>query len=161
MNEMQQPLIELALLGLALLLGGTVYESVVMAPNYERDIPSSIDLARRFLQRTTPAHYFRVVAPVTLILLLVDVVVCWHLPAPRSWLLGGLIALIVADAITFAFHYPRLAVMFKAPIAEDAAALVRAARQWAAGNIVRAALLIVAFACVLHALTTVASSFNA
>ena len=29
----------LALLGLALLLGATVYETIVMAPNYERDIP--------------------------------------------------------------------------------------------------------------------------
>ena len=39
----------LALFGLALLLGATIYESVVMAPNYERDIPNSIDLARQFL----------------------------------------------------------------------------------------------------------------
>ena len=49
----------LALLGLALLLGATAYESVVMAPNYERDIPDSILRAREFLVRTTPAHYFR------------------------------------------------------------------------------------------------------
>jgi hypothetical protein len=36
----------LALLGLALLLGATIYESVVMAPNYERDIPTALELAR-------------------------------------------------------------------------------------------------------------------
>jgi hypothetical protein len=52
-------LVTLALLGLSLLLGATAYESVVMAPNYEGDLPS------------TPANYFRVVAPATLVLLLV------------------------------------------------------------------------------------------
>jgi hypothetical protein len=36
----------LALIGPALLLGATIYQSVVMAPNYERDIPTSIELAR-------------------------------------------------------------------------------------------------------------------
>jgi hypothetical protein len=35
----------LALIGPALLLGATIYQSVVMAPNYERDILTSIELA--------------------------------------------------------------------------------------------------------------------
>jgi hypothetical protein len=39
-------LVTLGLLGLALLLGATVCESVVMVPNYEADVPVSLDLAR-------------------------------------------------------------------------------------------------------------------
>jgi hypothetical protein len=145
-------LIQLALLGLALLLGASAYESVVMAPNYERDIPSSLELARQFLKRRTPAHYFRIVAPATLVLLVAALIASWSLPRPRSSLLAGLVALVVADAITFAFHYPRLAVMFTAPLADDPGKLRKASREWAVGNVVRVALLIVAFLSVVHAL---------
>ena len=96
----------LALLGLALLLGATVYETIVMAPNYERDIPASIDLARQFLQRVTPAHYFRIISPLTQLLLVVSVVACWGVSGARWWLLTALGALALADIITFTFHIP-------------------------------------------------------
>lgn len=154
---LQRSLATLALLGLALLLGATVYESVVMAPNYEREIPRSIELAREFLQRTTPAHYFRVVAPVTLALLLAGVVACWRVPAARWWMAGGLGALAVGDLITFTFHYPRLAVMFKSSPRPDAVRLGRAAREWGRGNLVRAALLLVALLSVLQAFGALAA----
>jgi uncharacterized membrane protein len=151
-------LVTLALLGVALLLGATAYESVVMAPNYEREIPSSIDLARQFLKRTTPAHYFRIIAPLTLVILVIDVIACWRFPQPRWWLLGGLASLVVADAITFAFHYPRLAIMFKSPVQEDPALLRRAAREWATGNYVRLMLLVATFLFVLKAFAALAAS---
>jgi hypothetical protein len=46
--------------------------------------------------------------------------------------------------------------MFKAPMPEDPARLGRAAREWALGNIVRAALLAVAFLSALQAVTILA-----
>jgi hypothetical protein len=147
----------LALLGLALLLGATVYESVVMAPNYERDVPASIALARNFLQRTTPAHYFRIVMPVTQVLLLAGIAASWPLASARWRLAIALAILVLLDAITFAFHYPRLAVMFKSPLTGDAARLERAARQWAVGNWVRAVLVAAAFLAALQALTLAAA----
>lgn len=147
----------LALIGLALLLGATLYESVVMAPNYERDMPASIDLARQFLKGTTPAGYFRVITPVTQLLLLAGLVASWQI-APAGWrLLTALGVLVFIDVITFMFHYPRLAIMFKDPMPEDPARLGRAAREWALGNIVRVALLAVAFLSALGAVTSLAS----
>ena len=67
----------LALLGIALLLGATVYESVVMAPNYERDIPASVEAARQFLKKTTPAHYFRPLSPIAQVCTLAGLVASW------------------------------------------------------------------------------------
>ena len=153
---MPQLITTLVLLGLTLLLGATVYESVVMAPNYERDIPDSLGIARRFLARTTPAHYFRVVAPITLILLLFDVIVSWRVPFARVGLLIAFGALLIGDAITFAYHYPRLDIMFKQPLGEDAVRLRKAAREWAVGNVVRAVLLVVAYLASLHAFAMIA-----
>jgi hypothetical protein len=147
----------LALLGLALLLGATVYESVVMAPNYGRDLPTSIDLARQFLRRTTPAHFFRPIMPITQLLLLAGVVAAWQVAAARWQLLTALGLLVLLDVITFTFHYPRLAIMFKAPIPENPAGLARAAREWALGNIVRAFLLVAAFLAALQAVTILAT----
>jgi hypothetical protein len=106
-----QVLATLALLAVALLVGATWYEAVVMAPNYERDVPGSLSVARQFLQRTTPAHYFRVVAPLAQLLTLATTVVAWNRPGRRSRIVAfGL--LIAADVITYRFHYPRLAMMF-------------------------------------------------
>jgi Anthrone oxygenase len=147
----------LALVGLALLLGATLYESVVMAPNYEREIPASIDLARQFLKRTTPAHYFRPITPVTQLLLLASLVASWQIAPARWLLLTALAILVLIDAITFAFHYPRLAIMFKAPMPEDPVRLRSAAREWALGNILRVILLAVAFLLALQAVTILAT----
>ena len=146
----------LALLGLALLLGATVYETIVMAPNYERDIPASIDLARQFLRRVTPAHYFRIISPLTQLLLVASLVACRGVLGARWWSLTALGALVVTDVITFTFHYPRLSIMFKEPIPHNPARLRRAAREWAVGNLVRVALLVGAFLSVLLAVTRLA-----
>ncbi len=145
-------LLILALLGIALLLGGAAYEAVVMAPNYEREIPASVDTARAFFQARTPAHYFRVLSPVTQLLLLASTLVGWKTPGTR-WSAGAvLIVLILLDAITFLFHYPRLKIMFKTTEPVEAERLRRAAREWTQGNLVRVALLAAAFLGALNAL---------
>lgn len=137
-----------ALLAVALLLGATWYEAVVMAPNYARDVPASIVIARQFLARATPARYFRVVAPIAQILTLVTVILDWQGPGDVSFLIA-LVTLVLADVFTYTFHYPRLAIMFKGSGAQDAAALGRAARQWAAGNVIRGLMLVVVFFALL------------
>ena len=148
----QHAVLTLALLGMALLLGATVYESVVMAPNYARDIPDSIETTRRFLIHPTPAHFFRIVTPLTQLLLVVSAIVCWTLPPARWSALAAFVLLVLLDTITFTFHYPRLAILFKAPMPLDPEPLRRAAREWARGNVVRALLLVAALLLVLHAL---------
>lgn len=144
----------LAILSLALLLGGTAYESVVIAPNFQRDLPRSLHIAGEFLQRPTPAGYFRPLAPLSQLLLLASVVICWNLPAPRWTTLTAFVAMVLVDVITFSFHYPRLRIMYQVPPIQDAAILGKAAREWAAGNLVRLALILIAFLATLYALTS-------
>ena len=145
----------LPLIGLALLLGASVYESVVMAPNYERDIPNSLNLARQFLVRTTPAHYFRIISPVTLLLLLAGLWGAWPVPSAQWAMLAAVLALATTDVITFTFHYPRLKIMFRSDSSTEPSTLRLAARGWAVGNYVRIMLLIVAFLCVLAAVISI------
>jgi hypothetical protein len=129
---------------------------VVMAPNYERDIPASVEAAREFLKKITPAHYFRPISPIAQVFSLVGLVASWSLTAVRWWLIVALGLLVLLDAITFSYHYPRLATLFKGPMPADSKVLGRAAREWALGNIARAVLLLVAFLSALQAVTLLA-----
>ena len=144
-------LLNLSLLGMALLLGATAYESIVIAPNFERDIPNSMRVARQFFSRTHAGRYFRVLAPATQLLLLASVVASWSLPAVRWPALMGLAALVLTDAITYTIHFPRLAIMFREPIDQDPDRLNRATREWGRWNWVRLVLVLVAFLATVHA----------
>jgi NADH:ubiquinone oxidoreductase subunit 6 (subunit J) len=60
------------------------------------------------------------------------------------WRLAGALALaILADVITFKFHYPRNAILFIAPLTNAPADLNRVAAEWATGNYVRIAVLVI------------------
>jgi len=111
-----------------------------MAPNYETNIPESLRHIRAFFRVSTPARFFRVVSPLTVILLIISTVLTWN--ARVAWSYGAALALLIlTDAITFAAHYPRNKIMFIDPLTEDTALLSRAARGWAAWNKVRVMLL--------------------
>ena len=153
MERARVVLIVAAILGLALLLGASAFESVVTAPNFNTGIPDSLRHMQGFMQVRNPGHYFRVVSPLTQILLLLSAIVCWRGPRGRRWsLVAALIAVVTADIITFTFHYPRNAILFGAidntPIAE----LEQAAREWAVGNYVRVLLVLVSLGFSLRAL---------
>ena len=144
----------LAVIGLGMLLGASSYESVVMAPNFAARVPESLQHAREFFVTTNPGTFFRILAPATQILLVVAVVLNWRVQGAGWWLAGALIALALADVITFSFHYPRNDVMFVRPLAGvSLAELEAAARQWALGNYVRVALLAGAVVSALRGLS--------
>lgn len=145
-------LLTLGLVELALLLGACAYESVVMAPNFEHNIPTSIDAARQFLSRRTPAHYFRILSPLTQVVLLAAVIAAWRVPSVRFPALVAFGALVLTEAFTFAYQYPRLGILFKSSTPQDPALLRKAAREWAIGNIVRVVLLLLAVLAALRAI---------
>ena len=49
---------------------------------------------------------------------------------------------VLADVITFKFHYPRNAILFLTPLTGPATDLDRVGREWAAGNYVRIVLIL-------------------
>ena len=127
----------IALVVSAMLLGAAVYESVVLAPNLQ-GAPTSLEHARGFYHVTNPGVFFRVLSPATQLFLLVALVCNWRPTPGTRWGLAGALALaILADVITFQFHYPRNAILFIAPLTNAPADLNRVAAQWATGNYVR------------------------
>jgi uncharacterized membrane protein len=138
-----------------ILLGAGIYESVVLAPNLQ-GAPTSLEHARGFYHVTNPGVFFRVVSPATQLFLLVALVCNWKARGTRWSLAGALVLAILADVITFKFHYPRNAILFLAPLTGPAADLDRVATEWAAGNYVRIALIWTAFILVMASVIRIA-----
>ncbi len=75
-------------------------------------------------------------------------VASWPTATVRWWPLTAPGVLVLLDVITFSFHYPRLATLFKGPMPEDPPS-------WPARP-VRAVLLLVAFLSALQAVSILA-----
>jgi len=136
-------------------LGGGLYESVVMAPNYAANVPESLEHAKQFMRVTNPGNYFRVVAPLTQIAFLITLILNWRGARERRWWLFSAFVLMVAvDVITFTFHYPRNAILFTDPMNTPPATLATAATEWIYGNLVRVGLIFAAMVCGIKAAMT-------
>jgi hypothetical protein len=126
--------VAIALVLSVMLFGAGVYESVVVAPNFQ-GAPTSLEHARGFYHATNPGTFFRMLSPATQLFPLVALVSNWRPPVTRWRLAGALALAVLGDVITFQFHYPRNAILFGAPLTgRPAADFDRVATQWAAGN---------------------------
>ncbi len=144
MTNLRLVLSVLGLFALSALLGASIYDAVVLAPNLQGG-PTGLEHGRLFMSRANPGTLFRVLSPITQLLLLAALIAAWRLPQCRWPLLGALIAILLADVITFTFHYPRNHLLFGSPLTTDPAVLSTAARQWVWGNLVRVALVTLAW----------------
>ena len=153
MSRIKEFLLIVVVMSLGALFGGSLYDTVVNAPNYRVGIPESLEHFRRFMSAANPGSFFRVVAPVTQISILVSLILNWkHRSNRKWWLLAALILVIAGDIITFTFHYPRNAVLFTEPMNVSPETLRKAADEWIVGNYVRLVLVASAMVCAIKAL---------
>jgi hypothetical protein len=151
MHELAHLITVVALLSSGALFGAALYDTVVLAPNL-RGGPQGLEHGRLFMAAATPANLFRALSPATQLLTLLAVGTNWASPPCRSPLVAALIALVASDIITFKYHYPRNRLLFSAPLSVAPEELAAAARQWASGNLVRVALVLLAWLGTLTAL---------
>ena len=147
-----------AIVASGILLGGSIYDSLVLAPNMNGHLPQSLEQGRQFMHAATPASFFRLISPLTQITLLLAVIFCWKVRVARWWPVIGLLAALAGDGLTFAYFYPRNALLFGAPLAQPVEVLAAAAHEWAQMNWVRVALVTLAMVSALTALTKVAAA---
>ena len=139
----------LDIIGLGMLLGGAVYESIVMAPNYRTAVPESLKHLRGFMRITNPAYYFRVFSPATIISLIVTIIACWKFLPARWWFVGAFVGQVITDTITYTFHYPINRILFIDPLISDNQLLIKLAREWGAGNKIRVIILVLIAVCAI------------
>lgn len=153
MSRIKEVLLCAAIISAGALFGGSLYDSIVLAPNFRVGLPQSLEHLRQFMAVTNPGNFFRFIAPLTQLSILVSLVLGWKRPAGRRWwLIAALVSVVAGDVITFTFHYPRNAILFGDPMHTPPDVLERAAREWAYGNYLRILLVGTALVCALKAL---------
>jgi hypothetical protein len=153
MLKTRQLVLCLSIILLGALFGGSLYDSIVMAPNYRIGIPQSLEHVRQFMAAANPGSFFRAISPLTQLSILISLILGWRRPAGRKWwLIAALLLIVVGDVFTFTFHYPRNAILFHDPMHTPPEVLETAAREWAYGNYLRILLVGAALICALRAL---------
>ena len=144
----------LAVIVIGGILGANVYTSAVDARNWGANLPTSLTAARSYFSAANPGSFFRVASPLAQVLSLLALILCWNVPGARLLAGVAVAANVTGDLMTFAYFYPRNAIMFTNPMNADAAA--QAWRGWTAMNHLRSAVVLAALLAELATLTRVA-----
>ena len=150
----RQVVVWLAVIVIGGVLGANVYTSAVDARNWGSNIPTSLNAARSYFSVANPGSFFRIASPLTQVLSLLALILCWNVPGARLLAGTAVAANVTSDLMTFAYFYPRNDIMFTNPMNAEAAA--HAWHGWAAMNHVRSAAVLTALLAELGTLTRVA-----
>lgn len=101
----------------AILMGGAALESFVYIPNWLHDMPASLVATRAFLVARNPGHFFQLVTPIMLLVSIAAIVLAWRRSRVRNALIGGLLLLIVVEALTFVLVYPKIGLLLGEDVA--------------------------------------------
>jgi hypothetical protein len=152
-STIQRIFIFAAILLLASVLFPNVYNSIVDAQNWGSSIPQSIDAAKAYFAHYNPGHYYRTASPAAQIAALIVLIATWRLGRNARLLAGAaLILAVCGDIMTFAYFYPRNAIMF-GPDQHSVEVLQDAWSGWNAMNWVRSSVCFVALICELSLLS--------
>lgn len=155
-NRITQILVWLAVLGLSVWFGGTLYQMLVIVPMWSASPPESVRaffLGTRYNETIWnffgPPFMVARLAP-----LLGALLVGWHLPRHRKWLLAASFCMAFGVVFTLAYIYPINDVLFTQAGGNHSADEIRAmARQWIMADRVRFGIGAIGFLALLRALS--------
>jgi hypothetical protein len=146
----RQIVVCMAVIAMAGVLGASVYNSAVDARSWGANVPQSISTAQDYFRVVNPADFFRVAAPIAQALALLALIACWRTPDARPFAAAALVAGIASDVLTFAYFYPRNAILMGQ--IENVDAVSQAWSEWSRMNRVRNAVMLTAVIAELMAL---------
>ena len=121
-----------------------IYTSMVDAVSWGSDIPSSIQTTRDYFKSGNPGTFFRIFSPANQVLALLALVLCWKADKKiRMYCALALVTAVSIDGFTFAYFYPRNAIMFVNPIEGNVDEIKTAWAGWSAMNWLRSGLILV------------------
>ena len=138
------------------LLFTNIYTSMIDAKSWGADLPHSIETARQYFKSTNPGIFFRISAPINLILALVTLILFWRVSTEvRTFLAVAFAVYILVDVFTFAYFYPRNDIMFKKAPLTDVDAIQKAWKGWNSMNWPRSFIILVGIIFSFLALYTI------
>lgn len=134
------------------LLGAGVFDAVVHSPNWRQS--ESLLAYRKLFRYRHPGHFFQVMAPATMILLVAALIL--SLLSATSWVnaVVALASVVATAAFTLIYFVPRNRMLFFEPVEERPGDRSREiVRQWERANVVRLLIQVPGVAASLFALT--------
>ena len=120
------------------LLFANIYTSWVDARSWGANIPQSIETAREYFKTVNPGNFFRMLSPANQVVALLVLILFWKVSATARIYLGTALALYVCvEMFTFAYFYPRNAIMFEKGSLTDIDTLKNAWTGWNTMNWLR------------------------
>lgn len=139
---------------MAILTGGTVYQLIVIVPEFSRDIPTGmIEFARGHVQ--TKVFWTSPILPIGFCFMLSALILNWKTPG-RKWLGLSIILTVIGEILTVIFVFPQLKIMglLDGMPSVDTALLTSTIKSWIVVDKLRFFILMVpAFFLYLKALT--------
>jgi hypothetical protein len=119
-----------------------LYTSLIDATSWGSNIPSSIATAREYYKTVNPGNFFRIFSPINQIFGILVLIFFWKNPSIRWYLGAACVLYISAEALTFAYFYPRNTIMFETAQLTDIGLLKRTWSEWNTMNWLRTFLLV-------------------
>ena len=138
MSELAPFLLLAGLLVQGCLLGANLFEAVVDVPNWSR--PGGVAAYRSFITARNAGHFYRVLSPVSIVLLAAALVTGWGHSVRDVLVTTALGAGVLAELFTVIYFFPRNARLFfstEPPVAGDQSRLVA---EWGRANVLRCAI---------------------
>jgi hypothetical protein len=156
---MQKLILIIAAIFASGLLFVNVYTSIVDARNWGHDIPNSLMATRAYMSVANPGTFFRVFSPMSQVISLLALIICWRAGARvRIYCAVALVLAVSGDLLTFAYFFPRNAILFTDPLNTDPELLKRTWSEWTTMNWPRSGIVVVQIIFDYLALMRVAKS---
>jgi membrane glycosyltransferase len=135
----------------AMLCGASTMERIVFVPNW-RD-PAGLVAYRALLRHRHPGHFYQVLAPLTLLVLVVALVLSLLAHTGAALVGISLAAILTTEIFTFVYFFPRNRRLFFTPEEQTPGEVSRQlGDEWARATLLRIALLALGAATSLAAL---------
>ncbi len=129
-------------LSFSIMIGAAVYEHVAVVPQWTAGPPLSLSMFQG-KYGLNPTPFWKSIHPVTMVLLIASIALCWHTDR-RSHLLTTAIGYIIVLIITFAYFVPQLIAITGTAYADKVdEVLAVKARLWEKLSLVRLAFLVI------------------
>jgi hypothetical protein len=128
-----------------ILIGGTIFCTIVEYPNWFANIPSSLEATSNFYKVFHPGYFFQIFGPMIVLTGIAFSIAGWRIAAARNMVMLAVGVMIVIELLTFIYIYPRLAILFGPDAASQPLEALRAASaQFTTADQIRTALSIAA-----------------
>lgn len=142
-NKIRETALWLGLFSISVLTGATIYQMIVIVPEFSRDIPNGmIEFAEGHIQ--TKTFWASPIMPTGFVISIIALMLNWKTPR-KKWLLLSVSLALLAEVLTIIFVFPQLKIMglLDGHPSADINQLSSTIKKWVVGDQLRFLILII------------------